>query len=197
MARDIAVALSKKFDATAIASRYSRLVYDLNRYSWDPFAMTNTSDSVQINGNQNLTLPERERRYQEIARPYYDQINTWIARKRTAGKSPALVSVHTMADRLSDGKIRNEGYAVLWDGQDKLSRSFMTALRENTDFLVGDNTPYALELGIDYTVPECALRHGIAAIMFEVRQDLTQDPDNFPRRIEELAIALEGTVRGN
>jgi len=190
-ARKIAVLLSKAFDAPMISGCYSRLVYDLNRYPWDPTVMAQVSDCVEIPGNANLTWPARQRRYDEIAQPYYSQVFQQILEMKASSRSPTMISVHTMTGQLSGGDFRDEAFAVLSDPNDPISRQFLRALRNATDLPVGDNVPYELESGIDFTVPECAHRMGIPAIMFELRQDFTLDPKILSTRVDEIIKAID------
>ncbi|WP_158967215.1 N-formylglutamate amidohydrolase [Chachezhania sediminis] len=191
-ARTIAEELGQIFGATVIASTYSRLVYDLNRYPWDPFAMTALADGTAIPGNAALTQVHRERRYQEIARPYHDTIAAEIDARLSRGRPPILISVHTMTDRMKGGAFRDQAYAVL-STQDPVSQSFLAALRSRTDLCVGDNVPYALDIDIDYTVPEHAIRRGLPSIMFEVRQDLVTDLATAAKHAGVIARALRKT----
>ena len=195
-ARDLGLHLSKAFDAPMICGCYSRLVYDLNRYPWDIAAMAEISDGVCVPGNQNLSHPARQRRFNAIAKPYYDAVFQKIENMKADGKTPILVSVHTMTDQLSGGAFRDEAFAVLSDPVDPVSRRFLSALRKATQLKVGDNVPYALETGIDFTVPECTNVTGIPAIMLELRQDLTFDPDTMAKHANEIAEALKDCLDG-
>jgi predicted N-formylglutamate amidohydrolase len=48
----------------------------------------------------------------------------------------------------------------------------VTALRAIPGLIVGDNQPYSLEIGHDFTVPEHALLRGLAHLQVEFRNDL-------------------------
>src|SRR5882672_6149002 len=45
-ARDIAIRMAERLDATLVCGVYSRLVIDLNRYPWDPAAVPEISDTI-------------------------------------------------------------------------------------------------------------------------------------------------------
>ncbi|HHS82536.1 MAG TPA: hypothetical protein ENJ68_03355, partial [Devosia sp.] len=62
-ARDLAVALSERFDAPLVASKVSRLVYDCNRPPDVPSAVPERSEIYDIPGNSGLGAAEIEARH--------------------------------------------------------------------------------------------------------------------------------------
>ena len=190
-ARDIAGQLALRLNAVAVCGTYSRLVVDLNRYPWETAAMPEVSDGTRIPFNQALDNAQRHIRIEAIHRPYHAVIEKEIARGKNLGCAPALISVHTMTDQLNGGALRSESYAVLWSDRDaELSLAMLKWLRAQGGDVVGDNTPYSLEEGIDFSVPEHAFRHGIPSFMFELRQDLVASLQAARKRADVIAEGL-------
>jgi predicted N-formylglutamate amidohydrolase len=44
-------------------------------------------------------------------------------------------------------------------------------LRQDRDLIIGDNEPYPIEDGIDYTIPLHGEGRGLPSVMIEIRQD--------------------------
>ena len=194
-AHDIARRLSERLDAVAICGTYSRLVIDLNRYPWDPAALVPVSDGTHIPFNQNVSSSERQARVDAIHRPYHNAIATAIDRVTATDRKAVLISVHTMTDQLTGGAWRPEAYAVLHAAHDPwLARAMLDWLPRHVSGVVGDNTPYSLDEGIDFTVPEHGFRRGIPTFMFEVRQDLVATRDDARTHADVLADGLQACM---
>jgi len=190
-ARDIAIRMAERLDATLVCGVYSRLVIDLNRYPWDPAAVPEISDTILVPYNRSVSNPERQRRIDELHRPYHAAISGQLDRIAASGVQPILLSVHTMTDKLSSGRSRDEHYAVLWSERDpELSQQMLAWLIRNAEGLTGDNTPYSLDIGIDFTVPEHGFRRQIPTFMFEVRQDLVSTAADASQRADLLSDGL-------
>ena len=190
-ARDVAVQMAERLNATAVCGAYSRLVIDLNRYPYDPGAIPKISDATKIPGNCALSNPHRQRRIDDIHRPYHAAISQQLDRLSDVGRRPILLSVHTMTDRLRSGNARLEHYAVLWNGRDPdLSQRMLAWLSADGDGPVGDNTPYSLDIGVDFTVPEHGFRRKIRTFMFEVRQDLVDTRETAARKAAKICEGL-------
>lgn len=168
----IARRLAALFDAPALLAGYSRLVVDCNRHLDDPTAFVQTSDGIAVPGNAAMTGDERARRIARIYRPYHGAIDEALDRFQQAGTVPALVSCHTMTDRLRGAPRRRQEIAVCWALDDRIAAPLLARLEARADLVVGDNEPYGLDPGKDYTTPQHAMRRGLPHLQFEVRQDL-------------------------
>ena len=166
--------LSALFDAPAVLCGYSRLVVDCNRYINDPAAFVRSSDGIEIAGNARLSGAQRDERVASVYRPYHDVIERLLDRFDAAGVHPAFLSLHTMTARLRHGLHRAQECALCWALDARFSQPVLGRMR-NAGLCVGDNEPYGLEPGIDYTVPEHAMRRGLVHLQLEVRQDLVAD----------------------
>ena len=170
--------LSERFDAPAVLAGFSRLVVDCNRYLDDPSAFVQTSDQSAVPGNIAMTDGERAQRVAQIYRPYHNAIDDALERFEDAGVTPAVIAVHTMTHQMRGRDPRPQAFTMCWARDDRLARPVMERLEAPGDIVVGDNVPYGMDLGEDYTIPEHAMRRGLPYLQYEVRQDLvTRDAD--------------------
>ncbi len=96
-----------------------------------------------------------------------------------------------MTDRLRSGNARLGHYAVLWNGRDPdLSQQMLGWLSADGDGPVGDNTPYSLDIGVDFAVPEHGFRRKIRTFMFEVRRDLVDARETAARKADKICEGL-------
>ena len=99
-----------------------------------------------------------------------------------------------MTDQPATGERRHEEIAVSWAENDGVAACALAALRRDATLCVGDNQPYALDYGEDYTVPEHAVRRGLPHLQVEFRQDLLADPDGINRWADRFAPALDAVL---
>jgi len=170
-ARWVAQRVAARLDATLISAGYSRLVIDCNRYPWDPASIAGQSAGINVPGNDRLGQAARIARLAEIFLPYHRAIATALRELKERGARPVLVSVHSCTPML-DGPPRPWPIGLSYTAPGGLARRCIGALRRAGLDPVGDNEPYALEPGVDYTVPEHAQRAGLEYLQVEFRQDL-------------------------
>ena len=170
-AAEVARAMAAAFEAPAILGMYSRLLVDLNRGADDPTLVMKLSDGAVIPGNAKAGFDEINHRIARYYRPYHDAIEAQIARARSRGISPVIVSIHSFTPEWR-GKKRPWPVGVLWSRKDgRLARHLLERLRREPDLTVGDNEPYSGELEND-CMAQHALDHGFVHALVEIRQDL-------------------------
>jgi predicted N-formylglutamate amidohydrolase len=167
----VARGLSQRLDATLIASTYSRLVIDCNRDPSVPSSMPVLSEYTPIPGNEGLAASDRERRTQEIFRPYQERIAASLDERAQRGQTTILVCQHTMTNEYK-GAQREMHAAVLYNRDRRFAGAVLEALRAEGDWTIADNEPYFVSDETDYTVPVHAERRGLLHVEIEVRQDL-------------------------
>lgn len=173
-AADIAGRLAEATGATLVRTVYSRLVVDANRYPHDPAASPESVDATPVPGNRGLAPAARHRRMEELHRPYHDRIAAELDR---LGPGAFLLSVHTMTDRPRTGPARAEEIALSWHADRASTAAALAVLGAEPGLTVGDNTPYAIDPGEDFTTPEHAVRRGLPHLQVEFRQDLVATPE--------------------
>ncbi len=167
-ARDIAVQVAERLDAAAVLAGYSRLVIDCNRYPHDAAAALARSDGIDVPANRELGAADLARRVAAIHEPYHAAI---AARLQAMPAATALISVHSMTAHPRLGQPRPWEMCLCWARDERLARPLLDRLRA-AGIVTGDNEPYRLDIGEDYTVPEHAMRRGLAHVQVEFRQDL-------------------------
>ncbi|TPE49389.1 N-formylglutamate amidohydrolase [Amaricoccus solimangrovi] len=175
-ARGVAVELSRRLDAPALLTRFSRLVIDPNRGEFDPTLLMRLYDGTIIPGNRDADAEERERRLDAWHRPYHQAITAEIDAMLAAGREPALVSIHSFTPRLRGRPARPWHVGVLWDRDDRVARPLIERLAAESDIVVGDNEPYHGALEGDTMFRHGTMR-GLRHVLIEIRQDLIATPE--------------------
>lgn len=182
--------LAERLNAPAVLAGFSRLVVDCNRYLDDPAAFVEVSDKVTVPGNAALSTEAKQARAEAVYRPYHGEINRRIERALCAGRVPTVVAVHTMTDRMRGQDLRPQEVTVCWARDGRLAEPVMRRLETVEGLVVGDNDPYGMDLGEDYTIPEHAMRRGLPHLQFEVRQDLVSETAGAVRLADLLYDAM-------
>ncbi len=175
-AAQMAMALSDRWQATAVLAQYSRLIVDPNRPLGDPAAIPAVSDGTPIPANQSLNASERQRRAELFYFPYHSTIDQEIARLRLAGPGPIIVAIHSFTPVYGDEE-RPWHVGVMSAADRRLADRLLQSLRKRDGLAVGDNQPYSgVDLG--YSLRLHGGFQGLANTQIEIRQDLlTKDKD--------------------
>ncbi len=182
--------LAERLDAPAMLTRFSRLIVDCNRYLDHPAAFVAVSDEITVPGNAGLSAEDKEARAAAVYWPYHEAMEAWLGDAVANGRVPTLIACHTMTDRMRGKDHRPEEVTVCWDRDARLAVPFIDNLKAVDGLVVGDNVPYGLDLGEDYTVPEHAMRRGLPHLQFEVRQDLVTEEREAVRYADILYDAI-------
>ncbi len=172
-AAGVARLLSQQLDAPLIQQNYSRLVIDCNRPTNASDSIPVASDSVRVPGNEHLGTEEVDARRREIFAPYHDALRSMLERRAAAKRPIVVIAVHSFTPTF-------RGFARPWHvglmyRNSRFAAILLKILRQNAELLVGDNEPYAIEDGIDYSIPHHCESRGILHAGLEIRQDLIAD----------------------
>lgn len=169
----IAVLLAKDHAIPAHIAAVSRLVCDLNREETAPGLVPPESDGHPIPGNFGA---DREERLNRFHRPYHTALAAWLAQAE-----PALIlSLHSFTPRLATSEAaRPWQVGVLYNQDDRAARIAIPLL-EAEGLNVGDNLPYSGR-DLNYTMNRHAEAEGRPYLGVELRQDLTQTPEDHAR----------------
>jgi predicted N-formylglutamate amidohydrolase len=193
----VADALSKHLGAHLIAQRYSRLVIDCNRPPGAPGSIPRLSEATVIPGNEGLAVRAVKARRREIFDPYHRRIAEVIDRRLRDGRPTVLVSLHSFTPVYA-GEARPWHIGTLYHRDTKLPPLLLKMLRRETDFVVGDNEPYAVSDETDYTIPVHGEKRGLMNSGIEIRQDLIEEPAGQKQWADRLARVfreIETTLR--
>ena len=93
--------LSRRWDAPAVLSGYSRLVVDCNRTLGEPSSMPAVSDGIVVPANQGLSVDQAAVRAAECYWPYHGALAAALDRFAAAGVAPAVISMHSFTPRMN------------------------------------------------------------------------------------------------
>ncbi len=183
--------LAPMLDAPAVLAGYSRLVIDCNRPPEDPSSIPSESDNIVIPGNAALDAAARRERIAVLFEPYHAAIDAQLERIDAGVRAPAVISMHSFTPRMN-GFARPWHIGVLWDGEGRIAKPLLAALRAELDpALVGDNQPYSAREPVGYTQRHHAFDRGLPHVAIELRQDLIADETGAAEWAERLARLLQ------
>jgi predicted N-formylglutamate amidohydrolase len=186
--------LADLLGASAILSRFSRLVIDPNRGEDDPTLIMRLYDGTIVPGNRHLSAAEQERRLDTYYRPYHAAYAALAGRR----SDTIVVAIHSFTPRLNGRAPRPWHIGILHArGDQRLSRPLLDLLRAEPDLCVGENQPYAGHLPGD-AIDRHALTPGRPNALIEIRQDLIAEEPGQRAWAERLAPLLEAArIRAN
>lgn len=170
----VATRLAQRLEATLLLQTYSRLVIDCNRPLEAADSITTQSEWGQVEGNLRLTAEQVSERRSAVFDPYHAAIDELVRRRQRDRRPLILVALHSFTPTFR-GLVRPWHIGVMHGTDTTTSKMLLAALRKDERLLVGDNEPYALEEGLDYTLPVHGAARGVAHVGIEIRQDLIAD----------------------
>ena len=183
--------ISARLDAPLILSGYSRLLIDCNRPLGSATSIPERSEDTVVPGNSGLGAEERDRRAAAYFEPFRAMVAGALDRRARLGIPTILVGVHSFTP-VYQGVRRPWEVGVLYGAAVGFGRGFVAALASEAGLVVGDNEPYRIEAGYDYTVPVHGDGRGVPAALLEVRQDLLGGEAGIGAWAERVAGALAG-----
>ena len=191
-ARGVTLALADRLGASAVLSRFSRLVIDPNRGDDDPTQVMQLYDGTIIAANARLSPETIAARRAELTEPYHAAITQQIEAQIAKGTPPVVLSIHSFTPQLSGRRVRPWQLGILYAHDDRMARPLLASLRRDTDLIVGDNEPYHGALIGDCMDRHC-LSRGLLHVLIEVRNDLIEtgpDQQAWAARLSDHLIPL-------
>lgn len=185
-AEDLSRDLAEALGATAVLSRFTRLLADPNREETARDLFLAEAEGKPVTLNHALDREERERRLARLWRPFHAAVDREVARST----SPVILAIHTFTP-VWNGVARAVELGVLFDEEEELAERarFMLA---KTGLVVRMNEPYSGRAGLIYSARRHALAHGRRALELEVRQDLAVEAV-----VREKVVAALGELAGS
>lgn len=188
VARRLAAAL----DAALVSSGYSRLCIDCNRPLGSPESIAEESDGVAIPGNRALSARARSARVDFLYRPYHAAIDRVLDER--VDRASRLLCIHSFTPVLA-GRERPWQLGIAPGHDRRMGERLVDALASREPGLVvGLNEPYAIEDGIDYTIPAHGDARGLPCALVEIRQDEIRSEADAARWAERIAWAAQETA---
>lgn len=170
----VAQALSARLDAPLVMPRISRLVYDCNRPPHAPDAMAEQSETHRVPGNVGLSAAARQRRIDQVYRPFCDALAATLRHKMESGPAPTFVSIHSFTP-VYRGRARELDLGVLYDADARLADALIGLIEAEGVWRLGRNAPYGPADGVTHTLAQHAVPRGLLNAMIEIRNDLIAD----------------------
>ncbi len=192
-ARDVTLGLAERLGGTALLSRFSRLLIDLNRGLDDPTLIMRLSDGAVVPGNRDVDEAERRIRIARFHRPYHQAITAEIDGLLARGQTPHIVSLHSFTPAWK-GFPRPWQVGILWDQDEVVARAMIAGFAAQGDLAVGDNEPYHGALEGD-TLHTHGTKRGLAHALIEIRQDLIAAKTGVDEWVERVAKVIEPIMK--
>ncbi|RJF65640.1 N-formylglutamate amidohydrolase [Rhodopseudomonas palustris] len=193
----VAEQLSDRLGAHLIAQRYSRLVIDCNRPPTAESSIPLVSETTTIPGNDGLTREQVDERRRLIFDPYHARIDEVISARLAAGRPTVLLSVHSFTP-VYHGMARPWQIGTLYHRDTVLPPLLLAELRREDGLVVGDNQPYAVADGTDYSIPVHGEARGLINSGIEIRQDQIAEEHGqaaWAERLARVLTAIEPALR--
>jgi len=190
---DAALELSTALDAPLVASGYSRLVIDCNRWPGGEGSIPEVSDGTVVPTNKALTREQIDARAEACFWPYHREVDRLLDAMTAGGRKICLLVMHSFTPVMK-GFERPWHVGVLWNDDPRLPEPLLAELRRDTALAVGDNEPYSARASYEYTLTAHARPRLIPHCSLEVRQDLIGTPDLASAWGRRLAPAIRAAV---
>jgi predicted N-formylglutamate amidohydrolase len=187
-AREITLELARELNASAVLSRFSRLLVDPNREEVHPEAFRTLADGEPVQINHAMSAEDRERRLATYHRPYHVELDAALA----AVDAPMLFSIHSFTPNYQ-GELRAVEIGVLFNYEEREAHQLGAVLSEEFE-RVAYNEPWSGRAGLIYSAERHSQKHGRLALELEVRQDRAVDPAFRARLIPKLAQFFRETL---
>lgn len=190
---DAARELSKVLDAPLVASGYSRLVIDCNRWPGGEGSTPEVSDGTPVPANRGLTKNQIEARAEACFWPYHREVDRQLDRMTGGGRKVGMLVVHSFTPQMNGFK-RPWHVGVLWNDDPRLPEPLLVELRRESSLIVGDNEPYSARDSYEYTLTAHARSRALPHCSLEVRQDLIRTADEARAWGRRLAPAIDAAL---
>lgn len=190
---DAAIELSLRLDAPLVASGYSRLVIDCNRWPGGEGSIPEVSDGIDVPANKGLVQAEIDRRTNACFWPYHQEVDRQLDRMTQGGRKVCLLVVHSFTPEMNGFK-RPWHVGVLWNDDPRLPHPLLAGLRRDRALVVGDNEPYSARAPYEYTLTAHARPRALPYCSLEIRQDLIGTPNEARAWGGKLAPAVGAAV---
>lgn len=190
----LALHLAGILDATLISSRFSRLVYDVNRPPESNEAIRVSSEIYDIPGNRGLSAEQRQARIDALYRPYHDTIDQLIETKLKEHPALVLLTIHSFTP-VFYGRPRRVELGILHDSDPRFADRLLECAPHYARFITARNQPYGPQDGVTHTLAKHAVPRGLLNAMIEIRNDLIGDPAQQLQVAEKLSNMIQCAER--
>jgi predicted N-formylglutamate amidohydrolase len=192
-ALEAAKVLADELDAPLLASGYSRLVIDCNRWPGGEGSTPEISDTTAIPANKGLTTEQIDARAEACFWPYHRAVDAQLDRMIAGGRTVCMLVMHSFTPEMKGFK-RPWHVGVLWNDDARLPDPLLAELRKDASLVVGDNEPYSARASYEYTLTAHARPRALPHCSLEVRQDLMATTETAREWGRRLATPIGSAV---
>ncbi len=178
-------ALVGRLGASAVLSRFSRLVCDANRALDDPTWIMGQVEGHRIAFNRRVDPAERLRRLQTYHAPYHSAVDAALG---VMGPQTVLIAIHSFTPVYIQ-EVREMKVGVLYDDCEDAAFAVRDAIASEIPETTL-NAPYSGLDGAMYSATRHGRGHDLTYLELELRQDLLATPDGIQLTADRLASAL-------
>lgn len=181
--------LAKRFNAPALLSRVSRLVYDCNRPPSAVDAVPERSEVFEVPGNQNLSDAQVSDRVENYYRPFERALKNTLNEHKVA---PVLVTIHSFTP-VYKGQKRDVEIGLLHDDDSRVVDAMLNSTEGIGELNIQRNEPYGPHDGVTHTIRLHGVENDLLNVMVEVRNDLVTNSED----CASIAVVLETLILGS
>ena len=185
----VAQVMSARLDATLVAQRFSRLLYDCNRPPESPGAVPAVSETFKIPGNTGLSAADHKARVDQFYMPFRDTLAACMDLRMNKGRPTVLVTVHSFTP-VYKGVQREVELGILHDSDARLADALLDATKAHAALVVRRNEPYGPADGVTHTLVQHGVARRLLNVMLEIRNDLIADRASQTGMAEWLSSCL-------
>ena len=167
------------------------MVYDCNRPPEVPSSNPAKSELIEVPGNRNLSIAERQARADAIYYPFCAAVSDVLD---VRGPDTVVVTIHSFT-RVYLGKPRSVEVGLLHDSDSRLADAMLNRADMLPNREIARNEPYGPEDGVTHSLKKHALSRGLANVMIEVRNDLLRTPEDIAGMAKELLSLLRPAMK--
>ncbi len=183
-ARELTLGLAAELDASAVLTRFSRLLIDANRPPDSATLLRNEAEGRRVHLNHGVNDDERAQRLRDCYHPYHRRIDSFLEARPQA----VILSLHTFTP-VYEGTTRDLEVGVLFNREAELGRRFAQVIGEQ-GWQCALNEPYSGADGFAFSPELHGERHRRTWLELEIRQDIAVDET---RRAQILAAIVAAT----
>lgn len=173
-AENVTRILAERFNAPAVISRVSRLVYDCNRPPSVADAVPEKSEIFDVPGNKNLSQAQIADRIESYYRPFEHTLVRAIEEHQV---DPILITIHSFTP-VYNGQTRDVEIGLLHDDDRRVVDAMLDFATTHSTQNIQRNQPYGPDDGVTHTIRLHGVENDLLNVMVEIRNDLLANQED-------------------
>lgn len=187
----VARALCERLSCGGLICGFSRLVIDANRAPDAPGLIPLISDHTDIQGNHDLSQPQRNERIERLYKAYHDRLGDALDDRPDC----LALSIHSFTPQLRGQPKRTTDIGLLVKDDSETPIGFIRQMATIAPELQVDiNEPYSAH-DLNHTVDHNVVPRDLPHLAIELRQDHINTKPDAERIAERLARAIRPLIK--